>query len=93
MLALCPLSAGCSLIAVDRIVNLRGEIYVVHGRRGRMGWYRVGDSDNFRLYHTPGIGWFWPLRALRMPDKGVFHLSLSAPREKGFLGETNTVLR
>ncbi|KAM5537315.1 hypothetical protein V8D89_009045 [Ganoderma adspersum] len=32
---------------------------------------RVGDSDNFRLYHTPGIGWIWPLRALRMPDKGT----------------------
>ena len=25
--------------------------------RGRV--VSVGDSDNFRLYHTPGLGWGW----------------------------------
>ncbi|KAJ2986752.1 hypothetical protein NUW54_g9645 [Trametes sanguinea] len=28
---------------------------------------RVGDADNFRLYHTPGIGWRWPLKFRRIP--------------------------
>ncbi|KAJ7600785.1 hypothetical protein C8J56DRAFT_911288 [Mycena floridula] len=28
----------------------------------------VGDADNFRLYHTPGFGWRWPLKFRRIPD-------------------------
>lgn len=28
----------------------------------------VGDSDNFRIYHTPGIGWRWPLKFRRIPS-------------------------
>ncbi|KAF9074457.1 hypothetical protein BDP27DRAFT_1214238 [Rhodocollybia butyracea] len=28
----------------------------------------VGDADNFRLYHTPGIGWSWPLKFRRVPS-------------------------
>jgi len=28
----------------------------------------VGDADNFRLYHTPGIGWRWPLKFRRIPS-------------------------
>lgn len=27
----------------------------------------VGDADNFRLYHTPGFGWRWPLKFRRVP--------------------------
>ncbi|KIM24501.1 hypothetical protein M408DRAFT_232281 [Serendipita vermifera MAFF 305830] len=27
----------------------------------------VGDADNFRLYHTPGIGWRWPLKFRFIP--------------------------
>ncbi|KAI0334286.1 SNase-domain-containing protein [Cubamyces sp. BRFM 1775] len=27
----------------------------------------VGDADNFRVYHTPGIGWRWPLKFRRIP--------------------------
>ncbi|KAJ7056550.1 hypothetical protein C8F01DRAFT_1154070 [Mycena amicta] len=27
----------------------------------------VGDSDNFRFYHTPGFGWHWPLKFRRIP--------------------------
>lgn len=30
----------------------------------------VGDSDNFRLYHTPGFGWGW-LRKVPTKQKGV----------------------
>ncbi|EGO28632.1 hypothetical protein SERLADRAFT_346624 [Serpula lacrymans var. lacrymans S7.9] len=28
----------------------------------------VGDGDNFRLFHTPGIGWGWPLKFRRVPS-------------------------
>ncbi|CAG8732981.1 7015_t:CDS:2, partial [Acaulospora colombiana] len=28
----------------------------------------VGDADNFRLYHTPGFGWNWPLKFRRVPS-------------------------
>ncbi|KAG8728931.1 putative endonuclease lcl3 [Ceratobasidium sp. 428] len=28
---------------------------------------RVGDGDNFRFYHTPGLFWHWPLRLRRVP--------------------------
>ncbi|KAG8825103.1 putative endonuclease lcl3 [Serendipita sp. 399] len=27
----------------------------------------VGDADNFRFYHTPGIGWKWPLKFRSIP--------------------------
>jgi endonuclease YncB( thermonuclease family) len=27
----------------------------------------VGDGDNFRLYHTPGPGWRWPLKFRTIP--------------------------
>ncbi|KAH8117419.1 hypothetical protein DFH11DRAFT_1687426 [Phellopilus nigrolimitatus] len=39
----------------------------------------VGDADNFRLYHTPGLGWRWPLKFRWLPRqiKG----SCSVPRE------------
>jgi hypothetical protein len=30
----------------------------------------VGDSDNFRVYHTPGIGWGW-LRHIPTAKKGT----------------------
>jgi endonuclease YncB( thermonuclease family) len=34
----------------------------------------VGDADNFRLYHTPGIFWRWPLKFWRVPStrKGAY---------------------
>ncbi|KAI0041676.1 staphylococcal nuclease [Auriscalpium vulgare] len=28
----------------------------------------VGDADNFRLYHTPGFGWRFPLKFRRIPS-------------------------
>ncbi|KAF8637145.1 hypothetical protein AX17_003049 [Amanita inopinata Kibby_2008] len=27
----------------------------------------VGDADNFRLFHTPTIGWSWPFKFRRIP--------------------------
>ncbi|TFK47134.1 staphylococcal nuclease [Heliocybe sulcata] len=29
----------------------------------------VGDADNFRLYHTPGIGWRWLLKLRNVPSE------------------------
>jgi hypothetical protein len=29
--------------------------------------HRVGDADNFRLYHTPGFGWRGPFKFRRVP--------------------------
>lgn len=34
-------------------------ITIIHGS--------VGDADNFRMYHTPGIGWNWPFRFRTIP--------------------------
>ncbi|KAH9919059.1 uncharacterized protein B0H18DRAFT_1029617 [Fomitopsis serialis] len=31
----------------------------------------VGDADNFRLYHTPGIGWRWPLKFRAVPSTRI----------------------
>ena len=30
--------------------------------------FSVGDNDNFRLYHTPGFAWNWPLKLRRVPS-------------------------
>lgn len=38
--------------------------------RGRV--VSVGDSDNFRLYHTPGWGWGWA-RKVPVSRKGIYH--------------------
>lgn len=40
--------------------------------RGRVT--SVGDSDNFRLYHTPGFGWGW-LRKVPTTRKGLHPLA------------------
>ncbi|KAI1795409.1 nuclease [Ganoderma leucocontextum] len=45
---------------------------ITKSRRWIKGYVtKVGDSDNFRLYHTPGIGWMWPLKKFRIPSKGL----------------------
>lgn len=36
--------------------------------RSMSAWHSVGDADNFRLYHTPGIGWRWPLKFRTVPS-------------------------
>ena len=38
--------------------------------------WSVGDADNFRLYHTPALGYSWPLKFKRIPtQKGSPHIS------------------
>lgn len=34
---------------------------------GRLYSRSVGDADNFRLYHTPGLFWSLPLKFRRVP--------------------------
>ncbi|KAG8989998.1 putative endonuclease lcl3 [Tulasnella sp. JGI-2019a] len=39
----------------------------------RRGWINgvvtsVGDGDNFRLYHTPGLFWRWPIKLRHVPQ-------------------------
>lgn len=39
--------------------------------------WSVGDADNFRLYHTPALGYSWPLKFHRIPtQKGSPHILL-----------------
>jgi endonuclease YncB( thermonuclease family) len=40
----------------------------------------VRDGDNFHLYHTPSIGWHWPLKFRRIPDTGKGALFLGQRR-------------
>ncbi|KAF9221833.1 staphylococcal nuclease, partial [Gyrodon lividus] len=52
--------------------RLRSSEWVTPDMLARRRWVRgvvtsVGDADNFRLYHTPGIGWRWPLKFRRVP--------------------------
>ncbi|KAF8836238.1 staphylococcal nuclease [Paxillus ammoniavirescens] len=52
--------------------RLRSSEWVTPDVLARRRWVRgvvtsVGDADNFRLYHTPGIGWRWPLKFRRVP--------------------------
>jgi len=45
----------------------------------------VGDADNFRLYHTPGVGWSWPLKLRKVPKttKGMYLLEALPSRPEG----------
>lgn len=52
--------------------RLRTAEWVTPDVLQRKRWVRgvvtsVGDADNFRLYHTPGFGWRWPLKVRRVP--------------------------
>ncbi|KAG2051158.1 staphylococcal nuclease, partial [Suillus hirtellus] len=52
--------------------RLRTAEWVTPDVLRRKRWVRgvvtsVGDGDNFRLYHTPGFGWRWPLKFRRVP--------------------------
>lgn len=52
--------------------RLRTAEWVTPDVLRRKRWVRgvvtsVGDADNFRLYHTPGFGWRWPLKFRRVP--------------------------
>ncbi|KAG5643184.1 hypothetical protein DXG03_001388 [Asterophora parasitica] len=53
--------------------RLKNSDWVTPGVFTRRKWIRgvvttVGDADNFRLYHTPAIGWTWPLKFRRVPS-------------------------
>ncbi|KAF5375383.1 hypothetical protein D9615_007965 [Tricholomella constricta] len=53
--------------------RLRNSDWVTPDVFARRRWIRgvvttVGDADNFRLYHTPAIGWAWPLKFRRVPS-------------------------
>ncbi|KAI0087675.1 hypothetical protein BDY19DRAFT_892622 [Irpex rosettiformis] len=53
----------------------------------------VGDSDNFRLYHTPGFGWRWPFRFRKVPDNArgqtisIRLAGIDAPEVSHFAGQ------
>lgn len=43
---------------------------IVKERRWLKGFVvKVGDGDGFHLYHTPSIGWSWPLKFRHVPKK------------------------
>ncbi|KAH7924409.1 staphylococcal nuclease [Leucogyrophana mollusca] len=53
--------------------RLRTSEWITPDVLARKRWIKgvvtsVGDADNFRLYHTPGIGWRWPLKFRRVPS-------------------------
>ena len=51
--------------------------------------HSVGDADDFRLYHTPGLGWRWPLKIRRVPTRrkgAVILLSVSYTPRNGYGG-------
>ena len=61
--------------------------YFEHSRMSPIftGSYSVGDADNFRLYHTPGLFWRFPLGFRRVPAstkrgyEGAIVLVLTVP--------------
>ncbi|KAG9310867.1 SNase-domain-containing protein [Chiua virens] len=53
-------------------MRLRTAAWVTPNEFARRRWVRgvvtsVGDADDFRLFHTPGFGWQWPLKIRRVP--------------------------
>ncbi|KAF8064227.1 hypothetical protein FPV67DRAFT_209983 [Lyophyllum atratum] len=53
--------------------RLRNAEWVTPDLFARNRWIKgvvtsVGDADNFRLYHTPALGWRWPLKFRRIPS-------------------------
>ncbi|KAG1853147.1 hypothetical protein DFJ58DRAFT_789701 [Suillus subalutaceus] len=57
-------------LALRYFRRLRTAEWVTPDILQRKRWVRgvvtsVGDADNFRLYHTPGFGWRWPLKFRR----------------------------
>ena len=52
------------------------EICVEETDNQRPPSWRVGDADNFRLYHTPGPGWRFPLKLRSVPTTGLFPIAL-----------------
>ncbi|KAH0834176.1 SNase-domain-containing protein [Lanmaoa asiatica] len=68
-------SGAGALLAWRRwVMRLRTSEWVTPNEFARRRWVRgvvtsVGDADDFRLYHTPGFGWRWPLKMRRVPTR------------------------
>nr|GAT55274.1 predicted protein [Mycena chlorophos] len=71
-------SLGCATTAATALVyrrylrRIRNADWITPNMLGRR-WVKgrvtsVGDSDNFRFYHTPGLGWRWPLKLRTVPS-------------------------
>ncbi|KAH9856144.1 SNase-domain-containing protein [Lenzites betulinus] len=70
---------GVATLGVKRFYGrhlrrIRNGEYVTTEMLARKRWRKgyvtsVGDADNFRLYHTPGIGWKWPLKFRSIPTQ------------------------
>ncbi|KAJ8090430.1 putative endonuclease lcl3 [Marasmius tenuissimus] len=77
---LAGVAAGSLITVVGRKVyrryfwRIKNSDWITPDILGKRRWVKgvvtyVGDGDNFRLYHTPGFGWQWPLKFRRIPLK------------------------
>ena len=56
----------------------------------------VGDADNFRLYHTPGFGWRWPIKFRIIPSKtkgNLYNLKQSSTKFRSDLKDQTIHIR
>ncbi|KIK57480.1 hypothetical protein GYMLUDRAFT_46065 [Collybiopsis luxurians FD-317 M1] len=65
---------GCSRVHGRYFKRMQNSNWISPESFERKQWVKgvvtsVGDADNFRLYHTPGIGWRWPLKFRRVPTE------------------------
>ncbi|KAI0363942.1 SNase-domain-containing protein [Pilatotrama ljubarskyi] len=63
---------GANYVYVRHLRRIPNGEWVTPEMLAKRRWIKgyvtsVGDADNFRLYHTPGIGWRWPLKFRRIP--------------------------
>ncbi|KAI0819808.1 SNase-domain-containing protein [Trametes gibbosa] len=73
------LLGGATTLGVKRFYvrylrRIRNGEWVTSEVLARKRWTRgyvtsVGDPDNFRLFHTPGPAWKWPLKFRRIPSR------------------------
>ncbi|KAG0693870.1 hypothetical protein DFH29DRAFT_785082, partial [Suillus ampliporus] len=68
----CVSTLGATSVYRRYFGRLRTVEWVTPDVFERRRWVRgvvtsVGDADNFRLCHTPAIGWRWPLKFRRVP--------------------------
>ncbi|KAF9813659.1 hypothetical protein IEO21_05430 [Rhodonia placenta] len=80
LLALCALCIGSAGTISARYIYRRywkripSAEWVTPDILKRRRWIKgyvtsVGDADNFRLYHMPGLGWRWPLKFRLVPPR------------------------
>ncbi|CAK5268606.1 unnamed protein product, partial [Mycena citricolor] len=79
VLLLCAFSVGslttiCGAFAYNRYLRrIPNSDWITPDIFAKKRWVRgtvtsVGDSDNFRLYHTPAFGWSWPFKFRTVPS-------------------------